>query len=362
MAEVSFGRLTLLDPASTTFEEMLTSYHKSMLSRGYTQTYARASTAIIQRFQRFTDDYPWKWKPGDVEDFTAHLMSMNPPLAHSTVRGYHQSLRAFCSYLTDAAYDWHDICVARFGDFPTQIFNRWNTTHHLNEFEGRASRRALSYDETEKLFATADDRAETLVKTGAKGALPALRDAQLLKTIYAFGLRRTEARMLDIHDLRPNHLAPRWGEYGVVHVRNGKAKRGGAPRRRSVLALPEFDWAIHGLRYWVENVRPRFSIGDNVPALWVSERRARMGLRSIDDRFAMIRDAAGLDSELTLHSLRHSYVTHLIEHGYAERFVQEQVGHEYSSSTAIYTSVSDDFKNRHFAQAMARAFPQLEGA
>lgn len=47
-----------------------------------------------------------------------------------------------------------------------------------------------------------------------------------------------------------------------------------------------------------------------------------------------------------MHSLRHSYVTHLIEFDYPERFVQDQVGHAYASTTAIYTGVSDDYRNR----------------
>jgi site-specific recombinase XerD len=53
-----------------------------------------------------------------------------------------------------------------------------------------------------------------------------------------------------------------------------------------------------------------------------------------------------LDEGLELHCLRHSYVTHLVEFGYPERFVTEQVGHESSSTTAIYTGVSDEFRNR----------------
>lgn len=53
---------------------------------------------------------------------------------------------------------------------------------------------------------------------------------------------------------------------------------------------------------------------------------------------------------------RRTYVTHLIEDGYPERFVSEQVGHAYAATTALYTNVSDDFKNRTLAKALARAF------
>jgi len=49
---------------------------------------------------------------------------------------------------------------------------------------------------------------------------------------------------------------------------------------------------------------------------------------------------------LGLHCLRHSYVTHLIEAGYDPLFVQQQVGHSYASTTALYTSVSADYRAR----------------
>ena len=63
----------------------------------------------------------------------------------------------------------------------------------------------------------------------------------------------------------------------------------------------------------------------------------------------------GLDVGLGPHCLRHSYVTHLIEDGYDGLFVQQQVGHEYASTTAIYTSVSSDYRTRTLRAALDRA-------
>ena len=83
------------------------------------------------------------------------------------------------------------------------------------------------------------------------------------------------------------------------------------------------------------------------------ERYAKISLETLlDRRFAELRDEAGLSKDLTLHSLRHSYVTHLLEFGYADRFVQEQVGHMHASTTSIYASVSSDYKNRVLAEAL----------
>ncbi len=140
-----------------------------------------------------------------------------------------------------------------------------------------------------------------------------------------------------------------------MHVRYGKAIRGGIPRRRTVLTVPEFDWVVAGLRQWVEQARPLLDAADH-PALWVTERLTRVSVDHLNKRFAVLREGAKLDPALTRHCLRDSYVTHLIEFGYPERFVQEQVGHAFAATTAIYTSVSNDFKQKTLKTALKRVY------
>lgn len=107
------------------------------------------------------------------------------------------------------------------------------------DYEGRPERRALTYDELDEFFGHADARMETIVQSGKKGALAALRDTQIFKTVYAFGLRRAEAVGLDIADLRPNPSAIRFGNYGSLDVRCDKESNSSGPRRRTILALPK---------------------------------------------------------------------------------------------------------------------------
>jgi site-specific recombinase XerD len=242
---------------------------------------------------------------------------------------------------------------------PSQVCHDFNTAAHLVEYEGRPERRPFSYDELQHLFDHVDARVERAQRSGRKGALAALRDAQMIKTAYAFGLRRRELCMLDVADLRPNPSMPAWGSYGAIHVRYGKSSGGGVPRRRTVLSVPEFDWVIEGLRQWVEAARPLLAPGPR-PELWLTERQQRVSVKTMDHRFASLRQQAELPAELTLHCLRHSYVTHLVEFGYPERFVTEQVGHSYASTTAIYTSVSNDFKTKTLQAALARVYGAKE--
>ena len=75
----------------------------------------------------------------------------------------------------------------------------------------------------------------------------------------------------------------------------------------------------------------------------------------------MARAAAGLPGELSVHCLRHSYVSHLIEDGVDPLFVQQQVGHSYASTIALYTSVSSDFRNRTLRAALDQSIQAVLG-
>lgn len=181
------------------------------------------------------------------------------------------------------------------------------------------------------------------MQAGRKGWLAAFRDAVMFKTAYAFGLRRNETRMLDAADFGRNPAGAEFGEFGVCYVRFGKAMRGSAPKRRSVLAV--FPWCAQVLEQYFTEVRPAFKV-EGSAAAWPSERAARIDVSYLNARFAAYRAALGLDAVLDFHSLRRSYVTHLIEDGFDARFVQEQVGHEHASTTSIYTCVSSDYRTR----------------
>jgi integrase/recombinase XerC len=344
-----------LDEAPAVFAKMLEGWMRQQQSRMLSAGTVDGRIGLIQRFREFAGTYPWQWTPSDVEDWTSLLISGDDPCSHSTIRSYQGALRLFMEYLTDTRYSWAEVCEQRFGEYPVQICHEWNTVEHLVEFEGRPDVRPLTYEELQRFFDRCDARVDEIRQRKRKGSLAALRDAQLFKTIYAWGLRRQEAVRLDIVDLRANPYATDWGSYGSLHVRYGKASKGSPPKRRSVLSLPDFDWAIEGLREYVSQVRPAFE-PDQHPALWVTERRTRVAVSYLDGRFTEIRDEAGLPPELHLHCLRHSYVTHLIELGYDERFVQVQVGHAYASTTAIYAGVSGDYKNGVLARALERVY------
>jgi site-specific recombinase XerD len=350
-----------LDPEQAVLQAMLAGWARQQQTR-FLNDRATISPrlSMVRRLVEFTNAYPWQWRPADAEEFISHLRSPNRsrPIAMSTGRGYETTLALFMSYLTDRRYGWLEECERRFGATPQQIFTEDNRVTHVAEYEGQPGRRPLTFDEVQELFDAVDARVEQAQSLGRKGSLTARRDAALLKTIYAFGLRRNEARMLDLGDLRRAPKMPQFRQYGGLYVRYGKASRGSPPKRRTVLTIQEMDWIVDVLDDWISEVRPLFSPG-RLPALFVTERAGRMSLRGLNTAFAQARDAAGLPPELDLHSLRHSYVTHLVEFDYPERFVSLQVGHEYVSTTAIYTGIPDEYRNRLVKRALQGRHPDL---
>jgi site-specific recombinase XerD len=350
--------VSFLDPESGVFEAMLAGWDRQQRVRSLKPDTIRSRLELVRRLAAESNQYPWQWTAGEVEAFLAHRGSGVRPVAMSTLRGYECVLRMFLQYVTDARYGWPDACAQRFGAAPQMVLHEFNSVRHVADVECRPGRRPLSYDEVQALFDAADGLAEQVRARGRKGCVAALRDAIVLKTVYAFGLRRREVWGLDLADLRHNPHARQFGCCGGVFVRWGKGSNGSPPKRRTVLLVPEMDWLVASFEQWLDEVRPQFDPG-NQPAVFLTERCTRLSVRGINEAFQRACDAAGLNDELDLHCLRHSYVTHLVEFGYPPRFIQEQVGHRYASTTAIYTGVSDEYRNRLMAQALGKLAPEL---
>ncbi|MCI2424368.1 site-specific integrase [Saccharopolyspora sp. K220] len=338
----------LLHPEEQVFAAMLDGWRNQQLARNLALSTIDGREKAVRAFARHADAFPWHWTPQLLDEWFSDLRAVRH-LKHSTVRAYQEAIRMFCHYVTDPAYQWAVECEQRFGTHPVQVVHEWNTAVHVQATESDPAKRAFTLDELERFFDYADEQVSRVRVAGRKGWLPAFRDATLFKVSYSFGLRRNEVRMLDLADLGRNPHAPEFGDFGVLYVRHGKAKKGSPPKRRSVLTV--WDWTPEILDQWITHVRPAFSRADS-PALWPSERSERIALSQLDARFALYRDALNLDPGLDFHSFRRSYVTHLIEAGWDPFFVQQQVGHEHASTTSIYTCVSSDFRTRTLRRAL----------
>lgn len=333
--------LRMLHPEEQTVRDMLSGWRNQQLSRNLSFQTIEQRERLIERFLVATNEYPWNWTPAHADEFFAdrRVLYQN---RRSTIRSYQNAISLFCDYVSDPGYGWDRWCLQYFGTHPIQICHEWNTATHVQEAEHGGGKRPFTRKELQVLFDRADDEVDSIARWRRKGWLPAFRDSVILKVAYAYGLRRNEVRHLQTVDFSKNPYAPEFKGFGHLNVRYGKAMRRSGHKQRNVLAT--LPWSTPILEEWLERGHQRLSGG--CIDLFTTERGSLVSPAALSARFRRYRDDLGFGPELDFHSLRRSYVTHLIEDGWDARFVQEQVGHEYASTTSIYTGVSSDYRTK----------------
>ena len=147
------------------------------------------------------------------------------------------------------------------------------------------------------------------------------RDHAMLELLYATGIRVSELISLDMEDL---NLAA-----GFIRCENRGKER----------IIPLYHTAVKALNDYVRNIRPQLIADSEEQALFVNmngERMSRQGFWKIIKHY---QEKAGIEKDITPHTLRHSFAVHLLENGADLRSIQEMLGHADISSTHIYTHV-----------------------
>ncbi|QDZ42563.1 site-specific tyrosine recombinase XerD [Corynebacterium sp. sy039] len=196
---------------------------------------------------------------------------------------------------------------------------------------GRHLPDTLSIAEVEELItAIAVDEAASVLD---------LRDAALLELLYGTGARISEIMQLNLDDIAGIK------ETGILKITGKGAKQRIVPIGSQALAAVE--------RYLVRS-RPVLSNGKS-HALFVNKRGGRLSRQSAWTILKNTAQRAGLAKDISPHTLRHSYATHLLEGGADVRVVQELLGHSSVTTTQIYTHITADSLRQIWAEAHPRA-------
>ncbi len=179
---------------------------------------------------------------------------------------------------------------------------------------------------------------ERLLAAVAGNEPAALRDRAILEVLYGCGLRVSELCGLDLTDLDPQE--------GSLRVR-GK----GSKQRVVPIGSP----ALAAIDAWLRGGRPAFGGKRPNAAIFLNQRGGRLSRVSVWTLLKRCANLAGIPGEITPHTLRHTYATHLLEGGADLRIVQELLGHADISTTEIYTHVDRAFIQEAYRAAHPRA-------
>ena len=286
------------------------------LERGLSRNTLEAYRSDLQQYGVFLDRQrvdPLAVSGQELAAFVTELASGSderPPVAPATLQRKIACLRSFYRHLRREQILDHD---------PTSELRAPRTPGRLPK--------VLSRDEVQRLLAQPQG-----------GSPAALRDRALLETMYACGLRASEAIELELSALDL--------EAGILRT-YGK----GSKER----IVPIGSKAIETLRAYLDRARPRLVGLHDEPRVFVNLRGSglsRQGLYKIVQRHAR---SAGLEQRMSPHTLRHTFATHLLAGGCDLRSLQEMLGHADIGTTQIYTHLSTERLREVYFDAHPRA-------
>ncbi len=296
-----------------------------------------------------------------IAEFVSHLKDERgySPL---TVRNYRQALEEF--YLTVAPKSWWELEPKDFKNYlyklareqklkPTSVRLRFAALRSFYQYGMRANKvksnpvKGLSMPKMAKrlpIFLT-ETQVVTLLempkekwklengkKTKKGSEWKKWRDTAWLEVFYSTGIRIQELTNLDRTS---------------IDFIQGSVRVFGKGRKERICPLG--DPAVQALQRYLE------FCPHETTALFVSERGERLTPRFIQLALKDYLRLAGLDHQLTPHKLRHTFATHLLNHGADLRSVQELLGHAQLTTTQIYTSVTTDRLKKVYDKAHPRA-------
>lgn len=228
---------------------------------------------------------------GDIERYIRHLTSLGK--SNATVIRSLASLKSFYSFLQGRG-----------------VVSANPAKGITLEKEARKLPQILTGKEVELFLEQPDPH-------DAKGC----RDKAMLELLYATGIRVSELINLNVENLNLSA--------GFLRCVNQKRER----------VIPLYPTAVRALADYIEHVRPQIIERPDERALFVNMNGSRMSRQGFWKIIKHYQELAGIQKDITPHTLRHSFAAHLLENGADLRSIQEMLGHADISSTQIYTLV-----------------------
>jgi len=265
----------------------------------------------LRQFKYFLDRRTFDWQNLERNDIRVYLEELrNQGKSNSTISRALSSIRSFFRYFN------HEGALAR---DPAAALDSPRTHKRLPK--------VLNFHEIEKFLTPPMEHSST-----------ALRDKAMFETLYATGIRVSELVTLKASDVNL--------EVGVLRC------YGKGDKERMV---PLGSEAIMAVKAYLDAGRNKLLRGAGEDALFLNHHGRRLTRQGFWKLFKKHALKANLQVNLTPHTMRHSFATHLIENGADLRSVQEMLGHADISTTQIYTHVTKSRLREVYDKAHPRA-------
>lgn len=294
-------------------EQILDYLRYLQIERGLSLNSRKSYERDLLQYLAFLESLPIvSWQEVDRYSVVSFIQRMQEEgKATATITRMISTLRRFHQYLRQERVTDHD---------PMQHIDSPKKAQKLPS--------TLTLEEVERLIETPD-----VTKTLG------IRDRAILEMMYATGLRVSELIGLKLGDL---HLS-----IGLLQtIGKGDKER----------IIPLGDYAIHWVERYLSEARPLLvQKNPNETHLFVNRHGKGLSRQGIWKNLKTIVQEAGIGKDVTPHTLRHSFATHLLENGADLRTVQELLGHADISTTQIYTHITKkrmtDVYKQHFPRA-----------
>jgi integrase/recombinase XerD len=192
------------------------------------------------------------------------------------------------------------------------------------------------------------DQVQAMLEVPATDTELGLRDRALLEVLYGTGARISEAVGLDVDEVARLLPVPSGAPTpGLRLLGKGRKER----------VVPLGSYARAALEAYLVRARPGLARrGPGTPALFLNARGGRLSRQSAWTILQTVAQRAGITAEVSPHTLRHSFATHMLDGGADVRVVQELLGHASVTTTQIYTLVTVDHLREVYLTSHPRAY------
>ena len=263
------------------FEICVESFEQLLALKGYSNSTKKAYRAHINRFKKYLKKDINEINIDDIKKYMYYLINTEDNSNSYTTQAY-SAIKLYCTYILNKNIEYEN-------------FPRPKTIKPLPK--------VLSEEDVTKILNSVTNQ----------------KHRTILYVVYSSGLRVSEVVSLKVSDIDSNRM--------TIFIKDGKGNKD----RYTILAQE----TLNELRRYYQLYRPKNWLFPG------ADETEHLSVRSVQKVFKKACAKARINKDVGIHSLRHSFATHLLEYGTDIRYIQELLGHSSTKTTQIYTHVTN---------------------